>query len=233
MRTVGILGGMGPEATVLLMHKVIDACPASDDADHVPLLVDQNPAVPSRIKALIEASGPSPAPVLIAMARRLDAAGVDALAMPCNTAHAYADAIRKAVALPFLDMIALSAADLGARLAPGARVGMLASPAVRLARVFDAALGARGLVPVWPEDEEALLAIIRAVKAGRSDAALQAGFARIAGDLARQSGCGAVLVACTELSLLTPGLGAGLPPGIPWVDSLDLLAAAIVDFARG
>ncbi len=86
-RTVGILGGMGPEATVLLMQKVIAAVPARDDSDHVPLIVDQNSQVPSRIRRLIEGVGEDPAPVLAAMARRLEAAGAEALAMPCNTAH--------------------------------------------------------------------------------------------------------------------------------------------------
>lgn len=233
MRRVGILGGMGPEATVLLMQRVIEACPATDDAGHVPLLVDQNPAVPSRIKALIAGTGPSPEPVLIAMAEGLERAGVAALAMPCNTAHAYAGAIRGRVPLPFLDMIGLSAEALSAALPQGGRVGMLASPAVRLARVYDAALAARGLVPVWPEDEAALLAVIRAVKAGQKGAGAEAELARIADDLARHGGCAAILVACTELSLLTRGLGAALPAGVRWFDSLDLLAAAIVDFARG
>ena len=89
-RTVGILGGMGPEATVLLMQQVIAAVPARDDADHVPLIVDQNRQVPSRIRRLIEGTGEDPRPVLAAMARRLQGRGPQALAMPCNTAHAYA-----------------------------------------------------------------------------------------------------------------------------------------------
>ncbi|MGB4909635.1 MAG: aspartate racemase, partial [Tabrizicola sp.] len=57
MRRIGILGGMGPQATLLLMQKLIDAVPAADDADHIPLLVDQNPQVPSRIRRLIEGTG--------------------------------------------------------------------------------------------------------------------------------------------------------------------------------
>ena len=90
MRTVGILGGMGPEATILLMQRVLAAVPAQDDGDHIPLIVHQNPQVPSRIRRLIEGAGEDPAPVLIRMARDLQAAGAEALAMPCNTAHAYA-----------------------------------------------------------------------------------------------------------------------------------------------
>jgi aspartate racemase len=96
MKPVGILGGMGPEATVHLMQMVIDAVAARDDADHVPLIVHQNPAVPSRIRRLIDGTGDDPGPVLAQMARDLAAAGAVALAMPCNTAHAYAEATNAA-----------------------------------------------------------------------------------------------------------------------------------------
>ncbi|MGQ0564469.1 MAG: aspartate/glutamate racemase family protein [Gemmobacter sp.] len=221
MRTVGILGGMGPEATVLLMQRVVAAVPARDDADHIPLIVHQNPAVPSRIRHLIDRTGSDPAPVLAAMARDLAAAGAAALAMPCNTAHAYAPAIRAATALPFLDMVAATAAALP----QGARVGMLASPATRIAGVFDAPLAARGIVPVWPGDEGPALALIRRVKTGDAGADACAELARQADALV---GCDHLLVACTEMSLLTQGLGAR-----PFTDSLDCLVDQIVAFARG
>ncbi|MEZ5714094.1 MAG: amino acid racemase [Paracoccaceae bacterium] len=220
MRPVGILGGMGPEATILLMQKVLAAVPgARDDADHIPLIVHQNPAVPSRIAHLIDGTGESPAATLGAMAQGLKAAGARALAMPCNTAHAYKSAF-DGIGLPFLDMIELTAdhlAGLGAR-----RIGMLASPATRRVRVFDAAFAARGLTPVWAEGE-ALLDVIRAVKAGRPDAKP---LARIARGLARDSE--RLLVACTELSLLTDALS-----GLDWSDSLDCLTSAIVAFSKG
>ncbi|MEM6728701.1 MAG: aspartate racemase, partial [Pseudomonadota bacterium] len=64
MRPVGVIGGMGPAATVLFMSRVIDAVEAKDDADHIPLLVDQNPQVPSRIGTLLEDGDEDPGPVL-------------------------------------------------------------------------------------------------------------------------------------------------------------------------
>lgn len=216
MKTVGILGGMGPEATVLLMQKVLEAVPAADDADHVPLIVHQNPQVPSRIAALIEGTGEDPAPTLRQMARDLKAAGADALAMPCNTAHHYAPALA-GEGLPFLDMTEATAARLTGR------VGMLASPAVRKTGVFDAAFDARGIAPVWAE-EEALLALIRAVKSGGGD---RAELRRIAEQL-KSAGAERLLVACTELSLMSDGL-----EGFDWLDSLDALTEEIVTFARG
>ena len=54
LRCIGILGGMGPEATILLQQKLVAAVTARDDADHIPLLIDMNPQVPSRISRLIE-----------------------------------------------------------------------------------------------------------------------------------------------------------------------------------
>lgn len=225
MRRVGILGGMGPDATVLLMQKVIAACPAADDADHIPLIVHQNPQVPSRIKALIEGTGVNPGPVLAAMARDLERAGAEALAMPCNTAHAYAGDVRSATSLPFLDMIAATAADISN--GPGTRVGMLASPAVRLARVFDPVFSEYGLEPVWSEDEDALLAVIRAVKAGRKGATEIAELERLARSFVERQRCDHLAVACTELSILMPGIGGDLP----LTDTLECLVARIVRFS--
>lgn len=219
MKTVGILGGMGPEATILLMARVLAAVDARDDADHIPLIVHQNPAVPSRIKRLIDGVGEDPGPVLAGMARGLMAAGAQALAMPCNTAHAYAPQITAAVDLPFLDMRAATVAVL-----PKGRVGMLASPALRLTGAFDRACAGAGVMPVWPKDEAPVLALIQAVKAGQRGDAERAAMRKIAADMVAQSDH--LLIACTELSLLTEGLE------LPFTDSLDCLVGAIVGFAR-
>jgi aspartate racemase len=80
---VGILGGMGPEATVDLMQRLIRLTPAADDLDHIRCIIDNNPKIPSRIKAIIEGSGESPVPCLVQMARGLEACGVAFLAIPC------------------------------------------------------------------------------------------------------------------------------------------------------
>jgi aspartate racemase len=209
---------MGPEATVLLMQRIIAATPAADDADHIPLIVHQNPAVPSRIRRLIEGRGEDPGPVLVQMARDLQAAGARALAMPCNTAHAYAPQIIAATPLPFLDMRAATVAAL-----PGGRIGMLASPAVRITGAFDAAFAAAGITPVWPADEAPVLDLIRRVKRGDTGAGARATMADLGRQMAGPSDH--LLVACTELSLLTPALT------VPFTDSLDCLVSAICAFA--
>lgn len=227
MRPVGILGGMGPEATVDLMRRVLAAVPASDDADHVPLIVHQNPQVPSRIAHLIDRTGEDPGPTLAAMARGLAGAGAQALAMPCNTAHHYAPAIKTATDLPFLDMVALSVEEARAeatRLGRG-DVAILCSPATRIACVFDAPCKAAGLTPHYASDEPAMLAAIRAIKSrhdlDRARATLQAASRAIATPVQ--------IIACTEFSLIADAL----PETVRAIDTLDVLTRAIVAFASG
>ena len=145
-KTAGILGGMGPEATVDLMRRIIAHTDARDDADHVRCIVDNNPKVPSRIKALLEGGGVSPGPCLADMARRLEAWGADFLCMACNTAHNYYGEVRAAVGIPVLNMVELTA-RAASELAPGGAAGILASPAVRLTGLYEGPCAALGLTP--------------------------------------------------------------------------------------
>jgi aspartate racemase len=226
LQRVGILGGMGPAATVLLMQKLIAAMPAQDDADHLPLIVDQNPQVPSRLRYLIDGEGADPGPVLAAMAQRLQGAGAMALAMPCNTAHHFAPAIRAATRIPLIDMVALSVAHAAALAAPHGKIGILASPAVQRIGLFDAPLLAHGLTAVYPTDQAALLAIIRSIKGnGATDAARSALRAASAG--LRTGGATVQMVACTEFSLISDALD----PAAIGFDTLDVLVGGIVAFA--
>ncbi len=226
MRRIGIIGGMGPEATVLLMQRIIGATPVADDADHVPMIVDNNPQVPSRIAALIEGRGEDPGPVIAAMARGLQDFGAQALAMPCNTAHHYADQVRAATSIPFLDMVRLSLAEVEAKAGQGARVGMLASPAVRLTGVFERALGPDGPKLVYLNDDAPLLALIRHIKRHGADASAASELGELAMRLAGQ-GTDLLLVACSELSLVS----RALPKALVWIDTIDILARACVAFS--
>ncbi|KXF75189.1 aspartate racemase [Paramesorhizobium deserti] len=226
LRRVGILGGMGPEATVLLMQKVLAAVPARDDADHIPLIVDQNPQVPSRLQRLIDGTGDDPGPVLAGMARRLQAAGAEALAMPCNTAHHYAPAIRAASTVPLIDMVELSAVRARKLADRGGKIGILASPAVRLIKLFEPALAEAGLHPVYVDDDAALVSIIRHIKAvGPSDEA-RAGLTEASEKLLAQ-GAIAQIIGCTEFSLIAEAVA----PGARAFDTLDCLVEAIVEFS--
>jgi aspartate racemase len=220
-RVVGIIGGMGPEATVDLMRRIIAKTPARDDEDHIHLIVESNPKIPSRIAHLIERSGADPTPELIRMAGNLQRAGAHALAMPCNTAHAYADSIRRAIAIPLLDMVNLTVEQIAAGSA--SHVGLLASTAVHNTALYATAFSARGIATVQPARQEEVMALIKAVKRGDTRAQAQAALSRIALDMADRADV--LLIGCSELSVIAAGIA------VPFVDSLDVLAQAVVNFA--
>lgn len=222
-RTLGILGGMGPQATLDLMRRVIARTPARREADHVHMLVDLNPHVPARVPAL-DGTGPSPGPELVRMARALVDAGAEVLAMPCNTAHAWAEQITAATDVPFLHMIDLT---VDAALAgPGAPpvIGILATRGTLRARLYHDRLEARG-VTVVDADEEAqarLDAVIEGVKIGADEEALRAELHGLVDDLARR-GAPRVLLGCTELAMVAPHHGP-----VALLDPADVLAGAVV-----
>lgn len=224
---IGIIGGMGPEATLDLMRRVLTLTPARDDADHIHMIVDNNPKVPSRIARLIEGTGIDPAPELCRMARGLEAAGATSLAIPCNTAHAYAGEIAQAVSIPLLDMVKLTAGRLSRMDLANRRVGILASTAVKMLGLYDNALEPFGLNLIWPARQADLMHVIKAVKGGDTSPAISETFTDIAGVL-MADGADMLLIACTELSILGPRLDAA----VPVLDALDVLSEEIVAQAR-
>jgi aspartate racemase len=227
-KTVGVIGGMGPEATVDFLRRIVEATPARDDADHIRILVDNNPKIPSRIAALIEGTGEDPTPVLVSMAQGLERQGADFLTVPCNTAHYYLPAIARGVHIPVLDMVALSIARLGALSPKPKKIGMLASPAVRKVGLYAKRLGDAGLEALFPGEkgEAAVFAMIRAVKAKAVTEKLRADYAAAVLELADQ-GADSFLIACTELSLLPP------PEGRPYIDALDVLVGETIRLGLG
>lgn len=225
-RTVGILGGMGPGAAIAFQQMLLDATPARGDADHLHVITDNDPSIPSRIRALIDGDGESPEPAMRRMARRLESAGAELLAMPCNTAHHYRAGVAAAVGIPFLDMVAIAVSYLHRHPARPVRIGLLASPAVQLTRLYEQPLAKHGMTAIYPDKSRAaaLLDIIRAVKAAGPSPTLADDYAELAANLA--PGCDALLTACTELSMLcAPDVES------PFADALALLAQETVRFA--
>ena len=224
-QVVGIIGGMGPEATVDLMQRIIVATPAADDVDHIRVLVDNNPKVPSRIKALIEGDGESPAPCMISMAQGLVKQGADFLVIPCNTAHHYYPDVVAAVDVPVLNLIELTAEHVKNVQSNIKKVGLLASSALQIIHLYEPWFAKHDIQIVYPtpENQEKLMAFIRAVKANKHTAEQLLDYLQAAEDLAAQ-GAECLVVACTELSVIGDQLKASLPV----YDASDLLAKTIV-----
>ena len=218
---LGVLGGMGPAATLDFLTKLQAFTPAKSDQDHIRVLVDINPKVPDRNLA-----GSGAGPVLAEMAGALAGAGADVLAIACNTAHAHADLIQRASGLPLIDMIetgASGARDLGAR-----RVGVLGTKgALRLYREYLAAQ-AMGLVSLDAERQEEFMATIYKIKSGDLGPAVQREMAGYAADLVA-AGAEAVIAGCTEAPLVMGPADVR----VAFIDPSELLARRCVAVCLG
>lgn len=225
MRAVGVIGGMGPAATLDFIGRVRRLTPAGRDQDHLRLIVDDNPGLPDR-NAAIAGTGPSPGPALALMARGLEAAGAEVLVMPCNTAHAFESDLRRGSRLPFLSIVEATVEATMVATDP-ACVGLLATSGCLGAGLYQRAFRARGVAVVAPEDEalERFMRLIYAVKAGDVRDAAE-GLAALSADLVRQ-GAEAVVAACTEVPLaLRPARVT-----VPLIDSTECLAIRTVHYA--
>lgn len=228
-KTVGIIGGMGPEATVDLMMRVIRATPALDDADHVRMVVDNNPKVPSRIKAIIDGTGESPGPCMANMADRLARWGVDFIAIPCNTAHYYYDEVKAAVDIPVLNIIDLAADAVLTENKDIRVVGLLASTAVIMTEQYLQRFEEHGVELIWPSDSQQarLMASIKKIKTGEHGREVET-VLQSAGTELTDRGAQALIIACTELSVIAGNLNAG--PKV--YDASQVLAETIVRRAK-
>jgi aspartate racemase len=227
---VGVLGGMGPEATVDLMARVIALTPAQDDADHIHMLINNNPKVPSRIKAIIEGIGASPVPSLIDMAKGLEQQGADYLAMPCNTAHYYYSDIAQSVNIPFINLLEITVAAVRMENASVKKVGLLASSALQITRLYEPVFQTFDITVLYPraDIQSELMNLITEIKAKRqTDASLRS--MELAANSLINQGADHLVVACTELSLITDRL----PTNKGHTDAADVLAREIVRISRG
>lgn len=223
-KIVGILGGMGPAATVDLFQRIVDATPARRDQDHLHILIDNDPSVPDRTAAIL-AGGPSPLPVMQAGLQRLVQMGAQLIAIPCNTAHHYWPTLQAGVDVPVLNMIQETAAWIRARLPQVERVGILATSGTLAVELYQRALEGEGLTPLTPTpgELETIMAAIYQVKAGRLTGEPQA-LLRQAGQALVERGAQALILGCTEIPLV---LGDGDLP-VPLVASNQVLAEAVV-----
>jgi aspartate racemase len=221
MRTIGVIGGMGPAATVDFLGRIVRGVAATDDRDHPRILIDSNPHVPDR-NAALAGKGPSPGPALAAMAIGLAAQGAELLAMPCNAAHGWADDVRAATSLPFIDMVEASIArSRGAR-----TVGLIAVAATLDARLYHAPLEALGITVIEP-DRASVAELVARVKAGDTGPEARAAATALAQELAAQ-GADLLIAACTEIPLV---LGAAQCP-VPLIETTQALADATLAAAR-
>lgn len=199
---LGVLGGMGPMATVDFLHKLVDRTPATADHDHIPTITHSVPQLPDRIQAIFE-GGASPLPGLIEAIETLQAAGAVCIAMPCNTAHYWYDEFAAAAKVPFLHIADATMAAIKDGDSSGIRLGLMGTRGTLKAGFFQQRFAARGIECVLTSaaDQEKLVdPAIKAIKANELDRATPL-LERAAESLLEQ-GATTVVLACTEIPVV-------------------------------
>ncbi len=226
-KTIGVIGGMGPAATAWFQNRLIALTSVSDDQDHIPLLIDMNPQIPSRIAALTEKGSADPGRVLAQMAKRLEDNGAHAIVMPCNTAHYYSEEIIQDLTIPFLNMVELAACQLFDIFERDTKIGMLASPITDQCRVFQKAFDRYDLAAVYPQNSDKVLTTIRDIKSNGVSEHTVRDMEEYISELT-EAGVDGFLIGCSEFSMLGPQIQTERPV----FDSVDLLARAAIKYSR-
>ena len=227
---VGVLGGMGPLATVDFLNKLVSATPAERDQDHIPVIVYSVPQVPDRVAPILRGEGESPLPAMTEGVRTLEAAGAGCIVIPCVTAHHWYDELCQAASVPIIHIADATCTALKEQGA-GGNVGLLATAATLRSGFFQRRLEAAGMHTVLPADElmnELVLPSIACVK--RHDMATARRLASEAVTRLLTQELRAVVLGCSEL----PAALEGAAPTVTarCVDTLAALARACIAWHR-
>jgi aspartate racemase len=225
---VGVIGGMGPQATADFLTKLVRATPVSKEQEHLHVLIDSNPKVPDRNLAIACASI-SPGFVLAAMAKTLQDSGAGFVVMPCNTAHAFESSIRECISIPFINMIE-EACDVCARDHPCVkRIGVLAAPGCISAGLYQAALARRGMeaLVLNHDDQQRFNSILYRIKLNDPSQEVRSEM-QVLGNILIASGADVILAGCTEVPLVLEQSQLSRP----LIDATWNLAQRCVRYAR-
>jgi aspartate racemase len=228
-KVIGILGGMGPEATVDLFHRIVKATASDRDQGHLRIIIDNNPKIPDRTEAILHNSNSS-LPELIKTARNLERAGADFIVMPCNAAHHYYKELKDSVGIPFVNMIELTSLVICKNFPAVKKVGVIATNGTIKAKLYDSMLRNVGIEVNYPipEMQQSIMeAIYNNIKAGKVEDGKDA-IINVAKYLAN-TGSELIVFGCTEISLALNDVCLS----IPIIDPLQILSEAAITMAFG
>lgn len=221
-KTLGVIGGLGPIATSHFMELIIRMTEAKVDQEHLDMILYSRPSIPDRTSYILDPTKPSPLPEMIRIGNALARQGADLIAIPCMTAHFFHEELAEAIPVPIVHAIHETCVHLkkhGIR-----KAGIMATDGTIRSKLFQRELLRHGIEPVipGPEGQKCVMSIIYDdIKANRP--ADMEKFNRASGEL-REQGAEAIILGCTELSLVKRDcrLGAG------YLDAMEVLAQTCV-----
>jgi len=226
MKTIGIIGGMGPLASAHLYRKIVLKTEADLDQEHIHIIIDSNTNIPDRTRSIL-GTGESPLEELVKSAKVLECAGADFLIMCCNTAHYYHESIAREVGIPFLNMLEETVRFIEKKYGKDAVVGLLATDGSLRTGIFDEYFRQAGIRIVKPVRTQKFVMdyVYDGLKKNRFDDGRDK-FMEAVEEL-RESGAQVFILGCTELSIANDMFFFGEE----FVDPVDVLAESAIEFA--
>jgi aspartate racemase len=226
-RIIGVLGGMGPEATLNCFDKILKNTPARADQDHLQIIIANNPKIPDRTRAVLD-NGPSPLPQLIKGCASLEKAGADFIIIPCVTVHYFVDELKKVATLPILSILDVVVDAIGRQNPRMKKVGLLGTNGTVQSGIFQKRLAMSNLDTVTCAEkvQQQVMAAIYDVKndkPSRSRKEITRELAGAARHLIEQGAQG-IIAGCTEIPLALTQADVT----VPYFDSLSILARAAI-----
>jgi len=225
-KVIGILGGMGPEATADLFIRIIRATPAKRDQDHIRVIIDSNPRIPDRTAAIM-GRGPTPLREMMKTAKNLERAGADLIIIPCNTAHYYYEELKRGIRIPVLNIVGLTAQMVRNQFCNVKKVGFIGTTGTIISGIYDQALQKRVIYPPQKLQDKVMEAIYDKIKAGQINEGKDI-IIEVATHLIME-GAEIIVCGCTEVSLVLKSVDVP----VPVIDPLQILAETAVAEALG
>lgn len=230
-KTIGIIGGMGPQATCDLYEKIIVLTPAQKDQDHIHTIIDSYPQIPDRTASIL-GEGENCLPYLIEAAKRLENAGANFIIVPCNSSHYYEDEIKKSINIPFLSILEVVAKKLKQN--HSKKTAVLATKGTSSSKIYDKYLNSAGIKAVYPtQDQQKVISclIYDYIKAGKNplNTKIHKQISQLLSSL-KALGCDSFILGCTELPIAFKQMNI---TGEEFVDSTYELAKAATNKALG
>src|SRR5450830_949851 len=233
---IGVVGGVGPAATVDFIEKVIRNTPATRDQDHIKLVVEHNPKIPDRTENLIGA-GADPTVAIYAACKRLENDNADMIAIPCNTAHAFVERIQPYLAIPIVNMLGETVLHIEKHHGDKTCIGLLATSGTIASRVYHQHIERSKFSLLAPDAEHQALVMdviygAQGVKAGFVNDEVRAKLRRAIAWLVA-NGADVIVLGCTELPLLIAQDDKFAVAGkiVPVLDPTEILARKCVALA--
>lgn len=227
MKKLGIIGGMGSQATAYFFNRIVENTKASKDQEHIEIVILNHSTLPDRTQTILSGKYENFISAIVEDIKKLEYLGVDNIAIPCNTSHFFYDDIQKQTELPIINMVKETVKHIINKNKAIRKIGIMATDGTIYTKIYENECITYGIEAIIPSEEKQKIVmniIYNEIKNGKKGSLHK--FMHVVDEL-KQKGCETIILACTELSYFKQY------HTIPdyCVDSMDILVMKSIEFS--